>query len=370
MTGHPPADRLARVALARVVTPDDARTLGAVLRDGAVAVWERLRAAYPAVDPERDLAAAERHGARVITPSDAEWPPALGDLDRATYRGGVIPGGQPLLLWVRGPLSLRAATERSVAVVGARAATGYGQHMAGELAFGLAEAGWTVASGAAYGIDAAAHRGALAAGGATLAVLAGGLDVPYPAGHRALLARLAEEGLLVSELACGSAPTRVRFLTRNRLIAALSRGTVVVEAGLRSGARNTLAHARALGRSRMVVPGPVTSALSAGAHLELRSDPEARLVTGAAEVLEEVGSVGELAPWPRAPGRARDGLDLSAARLLDAVPVRQPAGPASIAAAAGLTLGAALPVLGRLVAEGWVEQGPRGFRVAPRGEPP
>ncbi|MHB8341991.1 MAG: DNA-processing protein DprA [Mycobacteriales bacterium] len=362
------AERLARVALSRVVTPDDAATLQAVLRQGAVAVWDRLRAAHPGVAPERDLAAAERLGARVITPSDAEWPPALGDLERAVYRGATLPGGQPLLLWVRGPMSLVTAAERSVAIVGARAATGYGQHVAGELAFGLAERGWTVISGAAYGIDAAAHRGALAAGGPTLAVLAGGLDVPYPVGNRQLLERLAEEGLLVSELACGCAPTRVRFLTRNRLIAAMSRGTLVVEAGLRSGARNTLAHARALGRLRLVVPGPITSAMSAGAHLELRADPEARLVTSVEEVFEEVGPIGELAPWPQAPVRARDGLDVTTARILDAVPLRRSAGPASIAAVAGLPLGAVLPVLGRLVAGGWVEQGPRGFRVA--REPP
>ena len=154
--------------------------------------------------------------------------------------------------------------DRSVAIVGSRASTAYGEHVAGELGHQLAERGWTVVSGGAFGIDAAAHRGALAAEAPTVAVLACGVDRPYPAAHGALLHRIAETGLLVSEWPPGAAPHRHRFLVRNRLIAALTRGTVVVEAAARSGAQATARRARKLGRQVLVVPGPVTSAMSVG----------------------------------------------------------------------------------------------------------
>ncbi len=123
----------------------------------------------------------------------------------------------------------------AVAVVGARASTDYGDHVAGSLAAGCVAGGWSIVSGGAYGIDAAAHRGALAAEGTTVAVLASGIDRLYPVGHGGLLEEVAATGLLVSEAAPGCPPSRTRFLVRNRLIAALSRGTVVVEAALRSG---------------------------------------------------------------------------------------------------------------------------------------
>ena len=167
--------------------------------------------------------------------------------------------------------------------------------------------GATVVSGAAIGIDGAAHRGALAVDGATVAVLACGVDRVYPAAHATLLERIAATGLVVSEYPPGSVPARHRFLVRNRLIAALGAGTVVVEAALRSGAQRTAADTEALGRLVMAVPGPVTSGPSAGCHQLIRDG--ALLVTSADDVLEAVGRLGvDLAPEPDLPGaRARTG---------------------------------------------------------------
>ena len=170
-------------------------------------------------------------------------------------------------MWLAGGGDLAELAAQSVAVVGSRASTPYGDTVAAELAAELSESGRSVLSGGAYGIDAAAHRGCLAGRTPTVAVLAGGLDQPYPSGHRPLFDRIAERGVLVSELAPGEHPTRVRFLARNRLIAALTPGTVLVEAAARSGARNTVTWANVLGRIVMAVPGPVTSATSVTPHL-------------------------------------------------------------------------------------------------------
>ena len=186
---------------------------------------------------------------------------------------------------------------RAVAVVGARACTVYGEHVAGDLAAGLGDRGWTVVSGGAYGIDAAAHRGSLAVDAPTVAVLACGVDVAYPAAHDGLLRSVRAMGVVVSELPPGARPTRRRFLDRNRVIAALGRGTVVVEAALRSGALNTAGHADELSRTVMAVPGPVTSAASAGCHELLRARGAA-LVTDAADVLDLVGRPGDRRPRP------------------------------------------------------------------------
>ncbi len=231
-------------------------------------------------------------GERLICPPDEEWPAGVNDL--------AVP---PICLWVRGPLSVAQAAQRSVAVVGARAATAYGNRLASEIAAGLAERGFTVISGAALGIDGAAHRGALAVAGSTIAVLAGGLDRPYPAAHAGLIEHIAQVGALVSEVPAGSPPLRNRFLQRNRLIATMSQGTVVIEAGLRSGARNTAATAAQHHRVLAAVPGPVTSPESAGCHEMIRSG-QAILVTDAAEVADAVGQIGQdLASPRRLPGR-------------------------------------------------------------------
>src|SRR5262249_3667012 len=162
--------------------------------------------------------------------------------------------------------SLAEACERAVAIVGSRASTSYGDHIATDLAYSLAEQGWTIVSGGAYGIDTAAHRGALAAHGCTIAVLACGIDRPYPTPNASLFDRIGENGLLFSEWPPGPDPHRHRFLIRNRVIAAAGRGTVMVEAGRRSGARFTLARAHRLNRVCVAVPGPVTSAMSVGCH--------------------------------------------------------------------------------------------------------
>jgi DNA processing protein len=382
MTGGDDA-RLARAALACLFEPGS-RALHELIAEhgpaGALAaisagsaaprLVETAASRLPAGEPlrlaEAVLARTVRLGARLVTPEDGEWPAQLADLrlisrdtgtriDRDTY--------PPICLWVRGGPPLAEVAQRSVAVVGSRAATGYGSHAATELGYGLANRGWAVVSGGAYGIDAAAHRGAITAGGVTIAVLACGVDRPYPAGHTSLFERIADQGLLISEWPPGADPHRYRFLVRNRVIAALTRGTVMVEANARSGARQTLGRAAALRRPAMVIPGPVTSAMSVGCHQAIRAG--ARLVTGFPEVLEEVGRIGEdLAPVPRGPEDARDRLDGDLARVLDAVPLGRVADAARIAAAAGVPLRAALRALPQLRLAGFVVERDDGWTLA------
>ncbi len=367
-------DRLARAALSRVAEPGDAQLTGWVTERGAATVWAALRQGcwpdgapaprdvlvrVPEARPEADLAAVARMGGRLVVPGDAEWP---GGLDRLAALGRPRCSA-PLALWVRGAADVRFTTLRSVAVVGSRAATAYGEQVAGELGAQLADRGYPVVSGGAYGIDGAAHRGALAVGGGTVAVLACGVDVAYPRGHDTLFARIARTGLLVSEWPPGCAPMRHRFLVRNRVIAALTLGTVVVEAAVRSGALSTARLAYELSRPVMGVPGPVTSPLSAGCHSLLR-EPGVVLVTSAAEVLDAVGGVGvDLAVAAREPESVRDSLGELNRRVLDAVPARRGAGPARIAVAAGVAVEDVLHSLGELLAEGLVERVDGGWRL-------
>ena len=269
------------------------------------------------------------------------------------------------------PIPLDVACERAVAIVGARASTTYGNWVAGELAAGLAERETSVVSGAAFGIDGAAHRGALAADGCTVAVLAGGIDVAYPRAHESLLDRIAATGAIVAEAPPGRAPRREAFLVRNRLIAALSAGVVLVEAGLRSGARNTAAHAGALGRPRMAVPGPITSGMSAGCHALLRADPEARLVTSAAEVLEEVGRIGaDLAPSSAGPVDVRDGLDDASRAMLEAMPARATVAAGALAAELGWSMTAVVATAHRLVESDLLTVSAEGYRLTSRARAP
>jgi DNA processing protein len=219
-------------------------------------------------------------------------------------------------------------------VVGTRASTAYGEQVTGDLAAGLAEHDVAVVSGGAYGIDGAAHRAALSGDGITAAVLAGGLDIPYPSGHSALLHRIAQHGLLFTEYPPGVRPARHRFLTRNRMVAAVAGAVVVVEAGLRSGAANTAAWARALGRVVAAVPGPVTSSASAGCHALLRNGAE--LVTRAGDVVELVGRIGELAAEEPRPTTAFDALGEAERRVYEALPGRGAATVDEIAVASGL----------------------------------
>jgi DNA processing protein len=208
------------------------------------------------------------------------------------------------------------------------------------------------------GIDAAAHRGALSAAGTTACVLAGGVDVPYPRSHADLLARIRESGVLLSEAPLGGAAMRHRFLTRNRIIAALSRGTVLVEAALRSGGRSTVREARELRRVVMAFPGPVTSPMSAGCHRVIR-DEGVHLVTSPREVVALVE--GQLAPDEAGPTSASDGLGWRESRVLDAVPVRTPAPLSSIARLAGLGVTEAMAALGMLDALGLVHRAGEGW---------
>nr|WP_225882210.1 DNA-processing protein DprA [Streptomyces aureocirculatus] len=320
--------------------------------------WAGLRARAGRVRAERDLETATVAGARFVAPGDAEWPAQLDDLGDA----------RPVGLWVRGRPSLRIWALRSVAVVGARACTEYGAHMAADLGAGLAERGWVVVSGGAYGVDGGAHRGALGAGGATVAVLACGVDRPYPRGHAQLIGRIAEQGLVVGELPPGDHPTPSRFILRNRVIAALTRGTVVVEAAHRSGALVTARCAQDLGRYTMGVPGPATSGLSAGVHELLRGD--AVLVSDAAEVVELVGDMGDVAPRRRGPVVPRDLLDPEAAGVLAALPARGSAGVRDIALSAGTSTDDAVVRLYELRSLGFVERQGDGWQLTRQTIPP
>ncbi len=376
--------RLARVTLSRLAEPGNLSLFTRVAAHGPLAVLESLLAALrdgtldevtaaalrraQRLAPD-DLALARRLGCRVVVPEDDEWPARVDDLvaacdpaHRETVERDAAP---PLCLWVRGPHRLDEALDRSVAVVGARAATAYGAHVAREIGYGLAERGWTVVSGGAFGVDAYAHRGALAAGGCTVAVLATGIDRAYPVAHTALFDRIAADGLLVSEWPPGTEPYRHRFLIRNRLIAAATRGTVMVEAAARSGALQTLRRAGQLGRYQMAVPGPVTSAMSVGCHEQLRR-PDVHLVTGVPHILELVGGLGtDLADPPRGPEDARDALDPTARRLLDALLARRPLGLAEVAARARLETRLVMRLLPDLELRGFVTRRGDGFLLAP-----
>jgi DNA processing protein len=391
---------LARAYLSRVAEPATYALWRFVDDVGPIAAAEAVRAgSAPApvmsacaarraeCDPLADLDAADRHGIRLVVPESAQWPHlAMGALHRRAVvevrarvgapsaDGALVP---PLALWVRGTGDLAALGLRSVAIVGARAATAYGQRVATTLGYDLARAGLDVISGGAFGIDAAAHRAALAAGGVTVVVSAGGVDLPYPRAHARLFEQAADGGLVLGESPPGAAPQRHRFLTRNRIIAALSRGVVVVEAAHRSGAANTAAHAVALGRMLMAVPGPVTSAMSAGCHDLIRSESmRAVLISDADHVLELIGPPGAggrsdvaSTPAPRA-GLATDRrpeLDVLPEverRVFDGVPARRAVGPEEIALRCGVDIAGVIRALPGLRLAGLVEEAEGRFRVA------
>lgn len=317
---------------------------------------ERWRGRLAVLDPVREMRALDQLGGALLVPGDPRWPTsvdALGDV-------------APLALWVRGETDLAGLSRRSVALVGARACTEYGRHVAADLASGLVDRRFTVVSGGAYGIDASAHRGAIVAQGRTVAFLAGGVDRLYPAGNTDLLRAVLDTGSLVSEVPPGSVPSRVRFLQRNRLIAAFSRATVVVEAAWRSGALSTATHASALLRPVGAVPGPVTSMASGGCHQLLR-DAKAVCVTDVDEVAELAGHVGADAPPPREGASApQDGLDELGTRLWDALPLRAYAAVDSVARAAGLGVDETLGGLGHLELVGLADQSGGRWRRAAR----
>jgi DNA processing protein len=334
------------------------------------AVRARLGAGDPRPAAEAALATTERLGARLVVPEDDEWPASLRALEDVRLAGTdrrvdreLAP---PLCVWVRGAWPLAEALDRSVAIVGSRAATQYGEHVATDLAYGLAEREWTVVSGGAFGIDAAAHRGALAAGGLTIAVLACGIERAYPVANTALFDRIADTGLLITEWPPGADPLRPRFLIRNRVIAAATRGTVLVEAAARSGATQTMRRAIALHRPAMVVPGPVTSAMSVGCHEILRQYESARLVTNVAHVLEEVGRIGaDLAPPAQGPEHPRDQLDDQATFLLESMPRRGAIGPDALAIRAGVDIRTTLRKLTLLETLGFITRRGGGYALTP-----
>lgn len=323
--------------------------------ESATAALDRWRPRCRWDDVLRSLEGAIRCGAALVVPSDAEWPPSLALLDES----------EPVLLWARGDRSL--LRRPCLAIVGARAATGYGEHVAMELAAALSARDAVIVSGGAYGIDGMAHRAALASGGATIAVLAGGIDRLYPSGHEALLTRIAEQGLLVSEAPCGSAPTKWRFLQRNRVIAALSAATVVVEAGRRSGALSTANHAMHMGLPIGLVPGPITSAASAGCHAFLREN-DATLITSASDVMRlAFGDDGVLpvntdADAPASAIGTAGGWRLPLhTRVLDAVRPRRGMALDEIARSSGASLSDVRSALGALELEGDVRCGDDGL---------
>ena len=311
-----------REALRSIVVGDPADTVLGRLREvdelAADTLSRRLTAALERWKPRIALATAARAltsaahlHATLLTPADDHWPSALDALGH----------GAPLTLWVRGDLARLRQLARSIALVGARASTGYGEHVAMESAAALSDKGFAIVSGGAYGIDGAAHRATLASNQTTVAFLAGGVDRLYPAGNTRLLQRIAQRGVLIGELPCGSPPTRWRFLQRNRLIAAVATATVVIEAGSRSGSLNTAGHAAMMGRPLGAVPGPITSPASSGCHRLIR-EYDAVCVTTPDEMAELAGD-----PFPPDPAGAGVPMGCNRPMTHDRAPSNEREGP-------------------------------------------
>jgi DNA processing protein len=354
--------------LSRVVEPPCAELAALVDRVGPAEAAERVRRAQVSdqlacrIEARREIDRAvddlewlARRGGRLITPDDDEWPILAFAAFGSDAVAAKPQGRPPLVLWAIGPARLDDVAQRAAAVVGTRAASSYGERVAADLAAGLAERDVVVVSGGAYGIDGAAHRAALAADGVTVAALAGGLDIPYPAGHSGLLHRIGGTGLLVTEYAPGVRPARHRFLTRNRLVAAFAGAAVVVEAGLRSGAANTAAWARVLGRA------------STGCHALLRAGAE--VVTRAEDIVELVGRVGELAPEQPRPTTPLDGLSDAERQVYEALPGRGVATVDEIAVAAALEPARILAPLAMLELAGLAERDGGRWRVVRNRSP-
>ena len=339
-------------ALARVLSRQASSTLASD-EVSSVEIAEAQARWEPRLDSTalfRSLSTAVSVGARVVRAADDVWPDGLTDLG----------DHGPRVLWVRGDVDALPRRDNAIAIVGARASTGYGEHVAMDFAAGLTSRGYTIVSGGAYGIDGMAHRATLACGGRTVAVLAGGIDQLYPAGHDELLRRIITSGAVNSEVSPGGGPTRWRFLLRNRLIAAIAGATVVIEAGYRSGSLNTATHARDLDRPIGVVPGPVTSGASAGCHRLLRTNPATTLVTTVADVAELMGhgSSGE-----RFDARDSD----TVVRILDSLSSTKPRTVEAIAAKSGMDVVSVGSGLGALLAEGRVVRRDDGWTSAPSG---
>lgn len=366
------ADRIARVRWSVMAEPGDSVAGRLILAHGAAAalelalderaVLDDVRAGVSAGElararnrwlPRRDdhsypLALARRVGARLIAPGDAEWPVRLDDLGAHA----------PALLWVRGAARALLDIRHTSALVGARAATAYGVHAAYELSADLAASGVAIVSGAAVGIDAAAHRASTSTGAVGIAVLAGGVEKAYPSGHGELLATLAQNGVVISEVPCGTAPTKWRFLQRNRIIAALGDATVVVEAGWRSGSLNTAGHAAAIGRPLGAVPGPITSAASAGCHRILR-EFDGVCVTSGDDIREMLGLDDPGGDTPGVDAARTDDLT----RVIDAMSSRTPRTASDIARRAGMAADEVAAIIGLLSLDDRVRAASGGWLV-------
>lgn len=367
-------ERTARMALCALQPMGNVELSRLVAQEGAVALWEVVRGMgeqsrwgrkAASVAPDDISAATKACGARFLVPGDDEWPTGLGDLGAATVTGD---GGEPLGLWVRGSMDLREV-EGGVSLVGARAATGYGVHVATEWAGDLALAERLVISGLAFGVDAAAHRGALQARRPTLAVMASGVDVPYPVANTSLMEAVVARGAVLSEVPPGTHPIKAAFLARNRLIAALSAGVVIVEAAARSGARNTVSWANDLGRVVMAVPGPVTSSMSASPNRLIR-DAAAVLVSSSAEVLSLLGPLSPQDELPlQGPDSSFDKLAPELRQLREAFRPREELGVSELSARTGLAVVDCLAGVDELVEGGWLEEvaGSPAWRLPGRG---
>jgi DNA protecting protein DprA len=363
-----PEDRQARLQLMSAIEGGSGFWSHEIDQRSACEVLERLRSGdYQEHSPSAtrrilqvDAASLEElisdAGARLLIPGDGEWPTQLDDLEAPPYA-----------LCLRGAGDLRSLALCSIAIVGARAASNYGSRLASEVALQLGERGWNVISGAAYGIDAAAHRGALASGTQTAAVLASGVDQPYPSGHEYLFEAIAANGVLVSEVLPGVSPTRGRFLVRNRVIAALTRGTLIVEAALRSGSLRTAADALVLNRPVMAMPGPVTSPTSAGCH-RLVMDHKAELVTDVEDVLVHIGPLEiDNLESPRAIS-ARDCLAEEQKALLEIFPTRAAISVEKLVHLSDLPPNRILALLGLLATMGFIERDGAGWLLTKKGK--
>lgn len=354
-------ERQARMALCALQPLGAPALAEMLLRFEAGEVWEaiRTRADESAwslksriIDVDALEAATIATGARFLIPGDPEWPSRMEDLTHTRVSGM---GGAPVGLWVRGTADL-SQIGTSVALVGSRASTSYGSEVTTDLAADLATNGYTVVSGLAYGIDAAAHRGALAVRSATIAMVACGIERVYPPANERLHEAILRSGAVITEAPPGAHPMKASFLARNRLIAAASDGVVIVEAAARSGARNTASWAAELGRVLMAVPGSIASAQSVTPHWLIR-ESLATLVTGFADVAQLVGS---LQPELEIPLRGEDNpLDKLAPgprSVREAVGARETLGLAELSARTGLSIPVCMAATAELTESGWLEE--------------
>lgn len=282
-------ERFARAILFSAIEGGQAYWSSEISSSGALAVYvkllsggydsikyDKLISSLRRINGDQVLAEIDKHQARLLTPIDADWPNQLNDL-----------AAPPIALIVKGNVS--ALNQKSLAIVGTRNPTSYGARIAGDFAAGFADREWAIVSGGAYGIDSFAHKGALIAEGVTVAVIASGIDINYPAGNTRLFAEICETGAMVTEFMPGQRALPHRFLTRNRLIAALSKATLVVEAAFRSGSLRTARDAAEMFRPVMAIPGPINSPTSEGCH-RLIGERAAEIVTSVADAVEFVGA--------------------------------------------------------------------------------